>query len=404
MSISATAISGIPASSNVRPSSLTAAYFAAFVALGLTVGSLGPTLPSLAKQTHVGLSAISYLFTARSMGYVLGSVQGGHLFDRRSGNPVMAVMLGLMAIMMALVPLVPYLWLLLVVMIILGAAESALDVGANTLLTWVHGNRVAPFMNAMHSFFGVGALVAPIVVAQTALFNYPATHSYFVLALLILPIAAYTLPLRSPVRAAAAKHEVSPLANTRLAFLITFFLFLYVGAEVGFAGWIFTYATELKLGVASTAAYLTSLFWGSLTLGRMLTIPLAVRFRPRSILMVSLGGCLLSLGLMLVRPGSFAAVLIGTICLGLSMASIFPITLSFAGSRMKMTGRVTGWFIVASSAGAMLIPLVIGQAFRSVGPRVVMIVTTITLLAAVGVLACMIRNSEPTWSKARVGT
>ncbi|HLE62049.1 MAG TPA: MFS transporter, partial [Pyrinomonadaceae bacterium] len=216
-------------------------------------------------------------------------------------------------------------------------------------------------------------------------------------------VAIGTLRLASPAPAVAAKHEVSPLANTRLGFLIAFFLFLYVGAEVSFAGWIFTYATELKLSAASTAAYLTSLFWGSLTLGRVLTIPIAVRFRPRSILIVSLGGCLLSLGLILVSPGSFAAVLIGTICLGLSMASIFPTTLSFAGRRVKVTGQLTGWFIVASSAGAMLIPLVIGQAFRSVGPRVVMIVTTTTLLAAVGVLVCVIRNSEPTWSNASVG-
>lgn len=394
MSVSTTATYSTAASRNIKSSSLTAAYWAALLALGLTVGSLGPTLPSLAEQTHVGLNAISYLFMARSMGYVMGSVQGGKLFDRRLGNPVMAGMLGLMAIMMALVPLAPNLWLLLVVMLVLGAAESALDVGANALLTWVHGNRVAPFMNAMHSFFGVGALIAPIVVAQTALFNYRATHSYFVLALLILPVAAYTLSLASPLPAAAAEHEELPTANTRLVSLIALFLFLYVGAEVSFAGWIFTYTTELKLSGASVAAYLTSLFWGSLTLGRMLTIPIAARFRPRSILMGSLAGCVLSLGFILVSPNSFATVIIGTICLGLSMASIFPTTLSLAGRRMKMTGRMTGWFIVASSAGSMLIPLIIGQAFRSVGPRVVMIVTTITLLAAVGVLSFIIRIHE----------
>ncbi len=398
MSVSATAINNISASTSTRPPSLTAAYFAALLALGLTVGSLGPTLPSLAAQTHVGLGAISYLFMARSLGYVVGSVQGGKLFDRPAGNQVMALMLGVMAITMALVPLAPYLWLLLAVMIILGAAESALDVGANTLLTWVHGNRVAPFMNAMHSFFGVGALIAPIIVAQTALFNYRATHSYFVLALLILPVAAYTLSLASPVRAAAAEHEELPTANTGLVPLISLFLFLYVGAEVGFAGWIFAYTTELKLGGASLAAYLTSLFWGSLTLGRMLTIPIAARFRPQSILMGSLTGCLLSLGFILVSPGPFAAVIIGTICLGLSMASIFPTTLSFAGRRVKLTGQVTGWFIVASSAGSMLIPLVIGQAFPLTGPMVVIIVTATALLAAVGVLACLIRNFGSTAS------
>lgn len=30
---------------------------------------------------------------------------------------------------------------------------------------------------------------------------------------------------------------------------------------------------------------------------------------------------------------------------------------------MELTGQVTGWFIVAASAGSMLIPLIIGQAF-----------------------------------------
>jgi FHS family Na+ dependent glucose MFS transporter 1 len=373
--------------------SLTAAYFAAFVALGLTVGSLGPTLPSLAEQTHVGLGAISYLFTARSMGYVLGAVRGGRLFDRRPGNPVMAVMLLAMSIMMALAPLAPQLWLLLIVMLVLGAAEASLDVGANTLLAWVHGNRVAPFMNAMHSFFGVGALLAPIVVAQTALLNYSMTNSYFVIALLLLPVAAYTFRLPSPAAATARKLEGPTTTNSRLVFLIALFLFLYIGAEVSFAGWIFTYSIKLKLSSSTTAAYLTSLFWGSLTIGRVLTIPAAARFKAGSILMSSLGGCLLSIGVMLISPRSFAAVLIGTIGLGLSMASIFPTTLSFAGQRMRMTGQLTGWIVLGSSAGAMILPLIIGQFFQSVGPSVLMIVIAIILLGAVGVLVSVLRNA-----------
>ena len=99
------------------------------------------------------------------------------------------------------------------------------------------------------------------------------------------------------------------------------------------------------------------------------------------------------MGLILAAPSLFAAVLIGTIGLGLSMASIFPTTLSFAGRRMELTGQVTGWFIVASSAGSMLIPLAIGQAFPLAGPIIVIIVTATALLAAAGVLACVIRNS-----------
>ena len=374
---------------------LTAVYFAAFVALGLTTGSLGPTLPSLSEQTQVGLSSISYVFTARSVGYLLGSVRAGKLFDRRPGNQVMAAMLLTMSIMMALVPLASRLWLLLIAMFILGAAEAGLDVGANTLLAWVHGNRVAPLMNALHSFFGVGALIAPLIVAQTVLFKLPATDSYFVLTFLLLPVAAFTLRSRGPLAATPEKHAGPANANRRMVFLIAAFLFLYVGAEVGFAGWIFTYTLNLKLSSATTAAYVVSLFWGSLTLGRMLTIPVAAHFRSQTILISGLAGSLLSLVVMLLKPGSFAATLIGTTGLGLSMASIFPTTLSFAGNRMKMTGRVTGWFVFGASAGSMLIPLAIGQSFEAVGPRVVVFVTTATLLAAVCVLAVVIRTSNP---------
>lgn len=393
MSVSTTAIPSAPTTSGSRTGALTIAYFAAFVGLGLTVGLLGPTISSLAERTRVGLNEISYVFAFRSLGYVLGSLRGGKLFDRRPGNPVMAAMLTAMALMMALVPIAPRLWLLLAVMLVLGAAEAALDVGANTLLLWVHGNRVGPFMNAMHSFFGVGALLAPIFVAQATSFKYPATHSYFVIALLLMPLAAYTLKLPSPIAPAEHKEEHSA-TNSRLVFLIALFLFLYVGAEVGFAGWIYTYAVESKLSEATTAAYLTSLFWAALTFGRLLTVPFVARIRPPSILVSSLLGSLFSLALMLLSPRSLAVVLIGTIGLGLSMASIFPATLTLAGRSMSMSGRVTGWFIVGSSVGAMLIPLAMGQSFQSEYPRILMVVITITLSAALVVLAVVIRTSR----------
>jgi MFS transporter, FHS family, Na+ dependent glucose transporter 1 len=384
----------VPTSGRANTYRLTIAYFAAFVFLGLTTGSLGPTLTSLADQTQVGLSAISYVFTARSAGYLFGSVLSGKLFDRRSGNPIMAAMLFIMSIMMALVPLAPRLWLLLITMLLLGAAESGLDVGANTLLGWVHGTRVGPFMNAMHSLFGVGALSAPLIVAQTISLKLPATHSYLFLAALLMPVSLVFLRLPSPVPTARTVAGERAAAKPRQAFLFASFLFLYVGAEVGFAGWIYTYATTLRLSDVNTAAYLTSLFWGALTLGRILTIPIAVRISPESVLISSLAACLMSLALILASPSSFVAVLIGTFCLGVSMAPIFPTTLSLAGRRMTLTGQVTGWFIVAASGGAMLVPLIIGQTFSASGPRLVIVVTTSTLAIAFGVLTFMIRNPK----------
>jgi fucose permease len=227
-----------------RRAAQTAAYFAAFIGLGLTTGSLGPTLSALAIQTRVSLSTISYLFMARSLGYVLGS-RGGKLFDRLAGNTVLGTTLVLMAGIMALIPLTSGFWLLVVAMLVLGAAESSLDIGANILLVRTHGSRVGPLLNVLHSFFGIGALLSPVVLAAIIAGGLPGTDLYFVLALMLLPITAWLWCVRGPAPQTTITRTEKIKGSGRIVFLVALLLFLYVGAEVGFGGWIFTYATAL---------------------------------------------------------------------------------------------------------------------------------------------------------------
>ena len=176
----------------------TIGYCAAFIALGLTTASLGPTLTDLAANTRSALAQISYGFTARALGYLLGSFLSGRLYDRRPGNPLMGTMLLLMALSMALIPLIPVLWVLIAVMLLLGMFEGAVDVGGNTLLVWLHGDKVGPYMNAMHFFFGVGAFLSPVVVARVLAVSGGVTWAYWILALLIAPVAVAMLRLPSP--------------------------------------------------------------------------------------------------------------------------------------------------------------------------------------------------------------
>ena len=70
------------------------------------------------------------------------------------------------------------------------------------------------------------------------------------------------------------------------------FLFFYVGAEITFGGWIYTYAVTLKLASAAGAAYLTSVFWLAFTIGRLISIPVATRFKPKQVILTALFSCL----------------------------------------------------------------------------------------------------------------
>ena len=367
----------------------TGAYYTAFIALGLVMSSLGPTLPGLAQNVGVPLGQISLLFTARSLGALIGSSSiSGWLYDHRPGNPVLAVTLLTMGLLMAGVPLAGWLPVLILLMFGLGLAEATLDVGGNTLLMWTHGEKVGPFMNGLHFFFGVGAFLAPIVVAQMLLLTNDIRGAYWLLALFLLPVALVIGRLPSPAGVATSTADEGVPArpgSVRLVFLVALFFLLYVGAEVSFGGWVYSYALALELGTAASAAYLTSAFWGALTVGRLLSIPIAGHFRPRTILLVDLLGCLASLGLILSRPGSVAALWVGTAGLGLFMASVFPTTLAFAERRMTITGRVTGRFFIGASLGGMSLPWLAGQLFERVGPQA----TTWAILANL-LVACVV--------------
>jgi FHS family Na+ dependent glucose MFS transporter 1 len=394
MSLSETtiAIESVPTAED-RKIAKTAGYYLAFTALGMVAAALGPTLPGLAEHTQTGLREISFLFTARSSGYLIGSLLGGRLYDRLPGHPLMTIVLMVMAVTMALTPIIPLLWLLIAVLLLMGIGEGVLDVGGNTLLVWVHRHKVGPFMNALHFFFGAGAFIAPIIIAQAVKMSGDIYWAYWSLALLIFPISLWLLRLPSPPAQTVSEDRPTGQVNHLLVALIVCFFFLYVGAEVAFGGWIFTYAVTLALTAKTFAAYLTSAFWGMLTVGRLVAIPLAIRVRPRFILLGDLLGCLVSVGIILIWRDSLIAVWLGAFGLGFSMASIFPTTLNLAERRMTITGRVMSWFFVGASTGAMFLPWFIGQLFDAFGPQMVMLIILIDLLIATGLFFVLISHS-----------
>jgi FHS family Na+ dependent glucose MFS transporter 1 len=379
---------------STRPSgklAKTAGYYAAFLCIGLAASVLGPTLPGLAENTGSQLSQISILFTARSIGFLIGALTVGRIYDHVPGHPALAGGLLGMALIIALTPLASALWLLVILLALLGLAESLIDVGTNTILPWLHHENVAPYMNGLHFFFGVGAFLSPIIVAQVLLRSEEITWAYWLLALIMLPVAAWILPQSSPrprTTAMAVSAAVRP--NYRLVILITLLFFLYVGAEISFGGWIYTYAVNSSLATITTAAYLTSTFWGALMVGRLLSVPLANVTRPRKIIALGIAGSLFSIGLLLAWPGSAWALWLGTIGLGFSMSPIFPTTLSLAERNMPVTGKTTGWFFAGASVGGMTLPWLVGQLFDAAGPYAAMVAIGLGVLGTAVVFGLML--------------
>jgi FHS family Na+ dependent glucose MFS transporter 1 len=365
-------------------------YYLGFIAVGMASAVVGPSLPYLAQNTHTALGDMGSLFAARSIGYLLGSRQAGRRYDRGAGHRLMVgVLLGMMLVM-ATVPLLPRLWMLMLALVLLGVFEATFDVGGNTLLVWVHRERVGPFMNGLHFFFGLGAFLSPVVVAQAILWGGGIRWAYWCLAVLTLPAVFWMARRPSPQPLEPGGVGRGGRASLWAVGAVAVFLFLYVGAEVGYGGWVFTYARVRSALNEAGAAYLTSAFWGALTLGRLISIPLASRLPPRVILTGDLVGCLLSMGAMLLFPGTPPVLWACTLGTGLFMASIFPTMITFAQRRLTITGDVTSWFFIGAGLGGVGLPWLIGRGIEPLGPQVMPLAILMDLGLASVVLALML--------------
>lgn len=349
-------------------------YFASYIVLGIAASATGPTLPGLAEQTGSDLSEISILFVGSSLGFVFGALVGGWFYDRQKGHPVLAVTLTLVGGLYVIFPLAPSRWLLLALMVLIGTGLGVLDVGGNTLLMWLFGRQVGPYMNALHLMFGVGALLSPLIVDRVVVGTGSIRWVYWLLPMLFIPIVVWLLRVPSPERPAVQKDEgTAPSASIRpfvpLIAMMAVFFFLHTGTEMGFGGWVFTYGMATGVGTETVVRVLNSVYWGGFTLGRIASIPLALKMRPRIMLLLGVVGAGLCLGVMLAFPGWALAPWVGAAGLGFFIAPLFPTSLTFAERQMPMTGQVTAFMLVGANLGAMVLPWVIGQIFETAGPR-----------------------------------
>lgn len=372
-----------------NPYFTTTIYYLAFIGLGAATAVLGPTLQGLAQNTASTLAQISSLFLLTSFGYLLGSFASGRIYDRVRGHPVLSLGLLIAAALIAVVPLVRSLLYLQVLFFIIGIAQGSIDVGGNTLIIWLHGERVPPFMNGLHAFYGLGATFAPLIVAAVLSRTDSLNSIYWALTILIVPVSLLVLFFPSPSLSSARQQAQERPAVPAIVILLSVIFFAFTGAELGFGGWIYTFTTSMEYGTPTTAAGVNAAFWGAFTLSRLVSIPLAMKLRPQQMLWVDFVGVIASLLVIILFSSVDILLWIGAIGTGLFMASIFPTLLNYAQNYMQLSGRVTSWFFTGSSLGSMTLPWLMGQLIAPLGATAAMIAVLFSVLLAALIFALL---------------
>ena len=152
------------------------------------------------------------------------------------------------------------------------------------------------------------------------------------------------------------------------AWLGILLFFAYTGAEVATGQWIYSLLTESRGVSTAVAGAWTSLYWASLTLGRILFGFIVHRVAPTTLLRWCMAGAVLgALLIWLALPPWLAFA--GIALMGLALAPQFPLLISatpgYLGPRHSANG--VGFQVAAASLGGALLPGLFGLLARASG-------------------------------------
>ncbi|KAL4649073.1 sodium-dependent glucose transporter 1 [Arapaima gigas] len=417
---------------------VTVALCASFLGLGMSISVLGPTFGDLATNVKQNISNISYIFVGRSTGYIAGSVMAGFLFDVINHHLLLGFSMLLTAFGMIAVPFCKKALLLTLLMSSVGVSMGFLDTGGNVLILNTWGDRAGPHMQALHFSFAAGAFASPIIAkllfggddhpgentilaSKADQLPTPALNSSsspvtsmvhmslnsflhseastlksmwayivigsFVLLVSLLFFIMYSRsnPLQDTARTSSGKQLVAKHHNTLILFLF-FFFFWYVGAEVAYGSFIYTYAKDYAHMDTSQAAGINSLFWGTFAATRGLAIFFAACMKPGTMILLSLVGCTLSSLLLSLFSRRRVILWSCTALYGASMATTFPSGISWVEQYTTVTGRSAAVFVVGAALGEMILPALIGFLMGKVQDHPVLMYLSLATAAVTSII------------------
>lgn len=371
--------------SRLRPPVLLA--YAAFVFVGVSAGVGGVLLLAQLGDYHVDRTTIGISFFTSSAGFVLAGLHTGPLIHRHGIRIALAAGGGAYVLAGLYLATRPPFAAFVLVQLVTGYGTGILESGLNVYLAGL-ANSTA-LLNRLHAFFGVGALLGPVLASWIVGFA-PWTVVCLVLAVACLPLVAGFLllyPGRQPAGPAPSLGTPAPAA-TELpgldpprgllsaalrepgVLLGAALLAVYVGLELGVGNWGYSYLVQTRGLSELLAGYAVSGYWLGLTLGRFLISPIVARLGGTavSIMYTCLFGVAVTALLAWLSPAAVLASVV-LVVLGFFLGPIFPTTMAIAPqlAPARLSSTAIGVMNAGSVVGGSLLPWVAGAIAQGTG-------------------------------------
>jgi fucose permease len=346
--------------------------YIAFISLGLPDALLGAGWPVMQPDLGVPMGFAGIVQFTCAGGTIISSICSGRIIRRFGTGKTTAVSVLLTAIALFGYSLAPsFLWLV-VAAIPLGLGAGSVDAGLNAFVAHHYQSR---HMNWLHSFWGLGALAGPLMLASLLAKGMPWRSGYAGIAwfqsVLVL-ILFISIPLWKkvgredgsdfPSTTQSGVHmSIASLVGIKgvPAALVTFFV--YTGVESTMGLWCGSYLFQTRGLDASSAARWVSFYYASITFGRFITGFITFHVSNRNL--IRIGSLIVFVGILLMlTPFSLPLSLVGVLLVGFGCAPVFPCMLHETPVRFGVTHAqdVMGLQMAAAYIGSSLFPPLFG--------------------------------------------
>jgi fucose permease len=338
--------------------------FAAILAIfvyGMTAAMLGTILPDLSERFHLTPAQNGTIAFAQALGLMIASLCVGPLLDSQGDK--IGLILGLVCIAVALfaLPRSGGYGSIVSLLFLLGVGGGIVVTGANALSSAASPEHRATALNLVNLFFGLGGLATPLLSAN--LFKKDSFRlCYAIAAVTVVTLIVHVLtPMPGPAgNAAFVLGDVGPILGRPLLLLLGFFLFLYVGCEVGVWNWLPRHLIAQGIPESRALNILSLGFALGLLVGRVGVSPILIHV-PAIEVMLAASILMAATTLLMLRTTKPGPAAVFVFLAGVSMAPVFPTTLAIVGTAFpRMTGTAIGFAITCGWAGLAVSSRIIG--------------------------------------------
>ena len=361
--------------------------FLAFIVIGALQAMYGPAFPALRARYGLSAETVAGIVSLYFLGGFVTISLSGFLIRWLGYRRLLSVFSLFMLLGSFGVALSESWTVTLAAVFLTGLGFGAIDIGTNLLFARTFTSRSAPALNLLHALYGVGAMLGPVFIS---LFSPSVRVPFLGAAALAGVLFALCLRLEDPPPPPPVARTLALPYARLFGFVLVYFL--YVASEVGVASWETTHLAPY-LGV-ETAAGLTALYWGALTVGRFVASPLSSRVAPGDLVLGSVGlACAGILLTFFVPVAPYAYVLVG-----LAFAPVFPTGISWLQEVFPARAEQVVPIVVAVAnlgpvAGSWFIGAVVARGSSDAVPAVLSGLLLL-MLAATGVVWRQTRLTE----------